>query len=139
MRAFILQKVQASVVERQKKFSYPSINCRKEDTHIIIFSAWDRCEQYHHKKGLLTERKKKSKNYQAYRIVYLELLTITIIANISEKFITNIPGLAVFQHAIDLGNIHILVLVRMPCSLKCLNCLVWIWGDAIRNQVFPIP
>ena len=77
-----------------------------------------------HQKRAYLQKGKKSKNYQAYRVVYLELISITI--NISEKFITNIRGLAVIQHPIDLGNIHILVLVRMPCSLKCLNCLVWI-------------
>ena len=42
LRAFNLQTVQASVVERQKKFSYPLINCGKEDTHIILLSASDR-------------------------------------------------------------------------------------------------
>ena len=40
---FILQKVQASVIERQKnKFCYPSLNFRKEDTLIILLSAWYR-------------------------------------------------------------------------------------------------
>ena len=31
--------------------------------------------------------------------------------------------------ALTLGNIHILVYVCMPCSLKCLDCHIWIWGD----------
>jgi hypothetical protein len=40
LRAFILQKVQASVVERQKKkFCYPSLIFGKEDTFIILLSA----------------------------------------------------------------------------------------------------
>ena len=39
LRGFILQKVQASVVERQKKkFYYPSFNFGKEDTIIRIVS-----------------------------------------------------------------------------------------------------
>ena len=43
LRAFILQKVQASVVERQKKkLCYPSVSFGKEDTLIILLSAWDR-------------------------------------------------------------------------------------------------
>ena len=43
LKAFILQKVQASVVERQKKkFCYPSLSFGKEDTLIILLSAWDR-------------------------------------------------------------------------------------------------
>ena len=41
LRAFILQKVQASVVERQKKkFCYWSLNFGKKDIHIILLSAW---------------------------------------------------------------------------------------------------
>ena len=40
LRGFILQKVQASVVERQKnKFCYPSLSFGKEDTLIRILSA----------------------------------------------------------------------------------------------------
>ena len=43
LRAFILQKVQTSVVERQKKkFCYPSLRFGKEDTLIILLSAGDR-------------------------------------------------------------------------------------------------
>jgi hypothetical protein len=43
LRALILQKVQASVFERQKKkFCYPSLNFGKEDTLLILLSAWDR-------------------------------------------------------------------------------------------------
>ena len=42
LRGFILQKVQASVVERQKKkFFYTSLIFGKEDTLIILLSAWD--------------------------------------------------------------------------------------------------
>ena len=49
LRAFIFQKVQASVVERQKKkFCYPSLNFGKEDTYIILLSVWDRsCDSTH--------------------------------------------------------------------------------------------
>ena len=37
LRVFILQKVQTSVVERQKKkFCYPSFRLGKEDTLIIL-------------------------------------------------------------------------------------------------------
>ena len=40
LKAFILQKVQASVVERQKKkFCYPSHSFGKENTLIILMSA----------------------------------------------------------------------------------------------------
>ena len=40
LRAFVLQKVQASVVERQKKkFCFPSLSFGKEDTLIILLSA----------------------------------------------------------------------------------------------------
>jgi hypothetical protein len=40
LRGFILQKVQASVVERQeKKFFYPTLSFEKEDTLITILSA----------------------------------------------------------------------------------------------------
>jgi hypothetical protein len=40
LRALILQKVQASVVERQKKkFCYPSLGFGKEDTLLILLSA----------------------------------------------------------------------------------------------------
>ena len=43
LRGLILQKVQDSVVERQKKkFCYPSFNFGKEDTIIRIVSVWDR-------------------------------------------------------------------------------------------------
>ena len=36
-------KVQASVVERQKKkFYHPSLSFGKEDTLMILLSAWDR-------------------------------------------------------------------------------------------------
>ena len=53
LRAFILQKVQASVVERQKKkFCYQSLNFWKEDTHIIPLSAWDRSHDSTAKRNL---------------------------------------------------------------------------------------
>ena len=53
LRAFILQKVQASVVERQKKkFCYPSLNFGKEDTHMILLSAWDRSRDSTAKRNL---------------------------------------------------------------------------------------
>ncbi len=43
LRALILQKVQSSVVERQKKkFCYPSLSSGKEDTLLLLLSAWDR-------------------------------------------------------------------------------------------------
>jgi hypothetical protein len=43
LRGFILQKVQAYVVEKQKiKFCYPSLNIGKEDTNVRIVSVWDR-------------------------------------------------------------------------------------------------
>ena len=43
LRAFILQRVQASVVERQKKkLCYPSLSFAKEDALIVLLSAWDR-------------------------------------------------------------------------------------------------
>ena len=42
LRAFILQKLQATFVERQKKkFCHPSLSIGKEDTLIILSSAWD--------------------------------------------------------------------------------------------------
>ena len=53
LRAFILQKVQASVVERQKKkFCYPSLSFGKEDTLIILLSAWDRSSDSTAKRNL---------------------------------------------------------------------------------------
>ena len=56
LRAFILQKVQASVVERQKKkFCYPSLNFGKEDTHMILLSAWDRSHDSTAKRNLLKD------------------------------------------------------------------------------------
>ena len=43
LRAFILKKLQASNVERQKKkFCYSSISFGKEDTFLILLSAGDR-------------------------------------------------------------------------------------------------
>ena len=43
LRGFILQKVQASVVERKKKkFCNQSLSFGKEDTLLILLSAWDR-------------------------------------------------------------------------------------------------
>ena len=53
LRVFILQKVQVSVVERQKKkFCYPSLNFGKEDTHMILLSAWDRSRDSTAKRNL---------------------------------------------------------------------------------------
>ena len=49
LRAFIFQKVQASVVERQKRRLF---NFGKEDTHIILFSAWDRSRDSTAKRNL---------------------------------------------------------------------------------------
>ena len=44
---FILQKIQASVVESQKKkFCYPSLSFGKEETLIRILSAWDRSQDF---------------------------------------------------------------------------------------------
>ena len=53
LRALILQKVQASVFERQKKkFCYPSLNFGKEDTLLILLSAWDRSRDSTAKRNL---------------------------------------------------------------------------------------
>ena len=53
LRAFNLQKVQASVVERQKKkFCYPSLSFGKEDTLIILLSVWDRSRDSTAKRNL---------------------------------------------------------------------------------------
>jgi hypothetical protein len=53
LRGFILQKVQASVVERQKKkVCYPSLSFGKEDSLIILLSAWDRSRDSTAKRNL---------------------------------------------------------------------------------------
>ena len=53
LREFILQKVQASVVERQKKkFCYPSLSFGKEDARMIILSASDRSRDSTAKRNL---------------------------------------------------------------------------------------
>ena len=53
LKAFILQKVQESVVERQKKrFCYLSLNFGKEGSHIILLSAWDRSRDSTAKRNL---------------------------------------------------------------------------------------
>ena len=53
LRAFILQKVQASVFEGQeKKYCYPSLSFGKEDTLIILLSAWDRSRDSKAKRNL---------------------------------------------------------------------------------------
>ena len=56
LRGFILQKVQALVVERQKKkFCYPSLSFGKDDTLIRIVSAWDRSRDLTAKIKLLND------------------------------------------------------------------------------------
>ena len=53
LRAFILQKDQALVVERQKnKLYYPSFSFGKEYTLIIFLSAWDRSRDSTTKRNL---------------------------------------------------------------------------------------
>ena len=42
LRAFILQNVQGSVVETEKKVLLPITQLGKEETLIILLSAWDR-------------------------------------------------------------------------------------------------
>ena len=42
IRAFILQNVQGSVAETEKKVLLPITQLGKEDTLIILLSAWDR-------------------------------------------------------------------------------------------------
>ena len=51
--AMILQKVQASVVERQKKkFCYPSLIFGTEDTLMILLSTWNRSRDSTAKRNL---------------------------------------------------------------------------------------
>jgi hypothetical protein len=53
LRALILQKVQASVFESQKKkFCYPSLSFGKEDTLLILLPAWDRSRDSTAKRNL---------------------------------------------------------------------------------------
>ena len=51
-----LRQIQASVVERQKKkFCYPHSTLKKEDTLIILLSAWDRSRDSTANRNLLKD------------------------------------------------------------------------------------
>ena len=52
LRAFILQNVQGSVVETEKKVLLPITQLGKEETLIILLSAWDRSRDSTQKRNL---------------------------------------------------------------------------------------
>ena len=52
LRAFILQNVQGSVVETEKKVLLPITKLGKEETLIILLSAWDRSRDSKAKRNL---------------------------------------------------------------------------------------
>ena len=52
LRAFILQNVQGSVAETEKKVLLPITQLGKEDTLIILLSAWDRSRDSTAKRNL---------------------------------------------------------------------------------------
>ena len=107
LRGFILQKVQASVVERQKKkFCYPSFNFGKEDTIIRIVSVWDRsCYSTH--RIFFLEHKMRPIVHQGRRNVYKFVK--------KKHMFYNVPILIICQ------NKTLILTFRQPCTYQSLK------------------
>ena len=79
LRALILQKVQASVFERQKKkFCYPSLNFGKEDTLLILLSAWDRSRDSTAKRNLSKDMSRTLVNSEIENLIAIQFHYILV-------------------------------------------------------------
>ena len=78
LRAFILQNVQGSVVETEKKVLLPITQLGKEETLIILLSAWDRSRDSKAKRNL-------SKHMWRSQLKTTNSLTIWVCESILQK------------------------------------------------------
>ena len=70
LRAFILQNVQGSVVETEKKVLLPITQLGKEETLIILLSAWDRSRDSTQKRNLSKHMWRTSHSVSKFQISF---------------------------------------------------------------------